>query len=251
VILEIKGLTKVFQGLTAVNNVSFSVEEGIIKALIGPNGAGKTTLFNMVSGLLTPSNGTLRFKGEEINPYPPHERAKMGLSRTFQIIRPFAEMSVLENVMVGCHLRTQTGLIAAALRLPRCRLDERKALEKAMQELEFLGLGNKAYQLAGSLPMGEQRLMEIARALATDPLLVLFDEPAAGLNEKETDRLAEDLLKIKERSITILLVEHDMRMVMKVSDEIVVINYGTMIAQGTPSEIRSNPEVIIAYLGKS
>jgi branched-chain amino acid transport system ATP-binding protein len=251
VILEIKGLTKVFQGLTAVNNVSFSVEEGIIKALIGPNGAGKTTLFNMVSGLLTPSKGTLRFKGEEINPYPPYERAKMGLSRTFQIIRPFAEMSVLENVMVGCHLRTRTGLIAAALRLPRCRLDERKAREKAMQELEFLDLGNKAFQLAGSLPMGEQRLMEIARALATDPLLVLFDEPAAGLNEKETDHLAEDLLKIKGRGITILLVEHDMRIVMKVSDEIVVINYGTMIAQGTPSEIRSNPEVIIAYLGKS
>jgi branched-chain amino acid transport system ATP-binding protein len=249
-ILEIKGLTKVFQGLTAVNNVSFSVEEGIIKALIGPNGAGKTTLFSMVSGLLTPSKGTVRFKGEEINPYPPYERAKMGLSRTFQIIRPFAEMSVLENVMVGCHLRTRTGLIAAALRLPRCRLDERKAREKAMQELEFLGLGNKAYQLAGSLPMGEQRLMEIARALATDPLLVLFDEPAAGLNGKETDHLAEDLLKIKERGITILLVEHDMRIV-KVSDEIVVINYGTMIAQGTPSEIRSNPEVIIAYLGKS
>lgn len=249
-ILEIKGLTKVFQGLTAVSDVSFSVEKGIIKALIGPNGAGKTTLFNMVTGLLTPTSGTIRFKGEEINLYPPHERAKLGLSRTFQIIRPFAEMSVLENVMVGCHLRTRTGLIAAALRLPLCRLDERKAREKAMQELEFLGLGNKAYQLAGSLPMGEQRLMEIARALATDPLLVLFDEPAAGLNEKETDHLAEDLLKIKERGITILLVEHDMRIVMKVSDEIVVINYGTMIAKGTPSEIRSNPEVIVAYLGK-
>ena len=249
-ILEIKGLTKVFLGLTAVSDVSFSVEKGIIKALIGPNGAGKTTLFNMVTGLLTPTSGTIRFKGEEINPYPPHERAKLGLSRTFQIIRPFAEMSVLENVMVGCHLRTRTGLIAAALRLPLCRLDERKAREKAMQELEFLGLGNKAYQLAGSLPMGEQRLMEIARALATDPLLVLIDEPAAGLNEKETDHLAEDLLKIKERGITILLVEHDMRIVMKVSDEIAVINYGMMIAQGTPSEIRSNPEVIVAYLGK-
>jgi branched-chain amino acid transport system ATP-binding protein len=250
VILEINGLTKVFQGLTAVSDVSFGVEKGTIKALIGPNGAGKTTLFNMVSGLLTPTSGTIQFKGEEINPYPPHERAKLGLSRTFQIIRPFAEMSVLENVMVGCHLRTRTGLIAAALRLPLCRLDERKAREKAIQELEFLGLGNKAYQLAGSLPMGEQRLMEIARALATDPLLVLIDEPAAGLNEKETDHLAEDLIKIKERGITILLVEHDMRIVMKVSDEIAVINYGMMIAQGTPSEIRSNPEVIVAYLGK-
>jgi branched-chain amino acid transport system ATP-binding protein len=251
VILEIKGLTKVFQGLTAVSDVSFGVGERIIKALIGPNGAGKTTLFNMVSGLLTPTRGTIRFKGEEINSYPPHQRAKLGLSRTFQIIRPFAEMTVLENVMVGCHLRTRTGLIAAAFRLPLCRFDERKAKEKAIQELEFLGLEDKAYQLAGSLPMGEQRLMEIARSLATDPLLVLFDEPAAGLNEKETDHLAEDLLKIRGRGITILLVEHDMRMVMKVSDEIVVINYGMMIAQGTPSEIRNNPEVITAYLGKS
>jgi branched-chain amino acid transport system ATP-binding protein len=251
VILEIKKLTKVFQGLTAVSDVSFGVGERIIKALIGPNGAGKTTLFNMVSGLLTPTRGTIRFKGEEINSYPPHQRAKRGLSRTFQIIRPFAEMTVLENVMVGCHLRTRTGLIAAAFRLPLCRLDERKAKEKAIQELEFLGLEDKAYQLAGSLPMGEQRLMEIARSLATDPLLVLFDEPAAGLNEKETDHLAEDLLKIRGRGITILLVEHDMRMVMKVSDEIVVINYGMMIAQGTPSEIRNNPEVITAYLGKS
>ena len=235
----------------AVSHVDFGVSPRTIEALIGPNGAGKTTIFNMVTGLLTPTRGKIYFKGEEMNSYPPHIRASKGLSRTFQIIRPFAEMSVLENVMVGCHLRTQTGLIAAALRLPRCRLDERRAREKAMHELEFLGLGNKAYQLAGSLPMGEQRLMEIARALATDPLLVLFDEPAAGLNEKETDQLAEDLLKIKERGLTILLVEHDMRIVMKVSDEIVVINYGTMIAQGVPSEIRSNPDVITAYLGKS
>jgi branched-chain amino acid transport system ATP-binding protein len=249
-ILEIQGLTKVYQGLTAVFDVSFGVPQGIIKALIGPNGAGKTTLFNMVSGLLTPTRGTIRFKGEEINPYPPHQRAELGLSRTFQIIRPFAEMTVLENVMVGCHLRTRTGLIAAALRLPLCLLDERRAREQAMQELSFVGLGNKADHLAGSLPMGEQRLMEIARALATDPTLVLFDEPAAGLNERETDHLAQDLLRIKERGMTILLVEHDMRMVMKVSDEIVVINYGTKIAQGTPLEIRNNPEVIAAYLGK-
>ena len=250
-ILEIEGLTKVFLGLTAVSEVNFGVPQGIIKALIGPNGSGKTTLFNMVSGLLRPTRGTIRFKGKEINSYPPHERAKLGLSRTFQVIRPFAEMTVLENVMVGCHLRMRTGLAAAALRLPLCRLDERKARESAVQELEFLGLKDKAGKLAGSLPMGEQRLMEIARALATAPALVLFDEPAAGLNEKETDHLAEDLLKIKERGITILLVEHDMRMVMKVSDEIVVINYGTTIAQGTPSEIRHNPEVIAAYLGKA
>jgi len=250
-ILEIKELTKVFEGLIAVNKASFEVERGTIKALIGPNGAGKTTLFNMVTGLLPPTRGTISFKGQIMNPYPPHIRAKWGLSRTFQIIRPFAEMDVLENVMVGCHLRIRTGLFSAALRFPLCRHDERKAREKAMQELEFVGLVDKADQLAGNLPMGEQRLMEIARALASEPELVLFDEPAAGLNEKETDQLAEDLLKIKERGITILLVEHDMRIVMRVSDEIVVINYGTMIAQGTPSEIRNNPEVIMAYLGRS
>jgi branched-chain amino acid transport system ATP-binding protein len=250
VILEIKDLTKIFQGLVAVNHVSFGVERGTIKALIGPNGAGKTTAFNMVTGLLTPTHGTITFKGEELNPYPPHVRARKGISRTFQVIRPFAEMTVLENVMVGCHLRTRTGLFSAAFRLACCREDEHKARERAREELTFVGLDNRADQLAGSLAMGEQRLMEIARALASEPELVLLDEPAAGLNEIETDQLAGDLLKIKERGITILLVEHDMRMVMRVSDEIVVINYGTRIAQGTPAEIRNNPEVITAYLGK-
>ena len=249
-ILEINDLTKVFQGLVAVNHVSFGVERGTIKALIGPNGAGKTTAFNMVTGLLMPTQGTITFKGEVLNPYPPHVRAQRGISRTFQVIRPFAEMTVLENVMVGCHLRTKTGLCSAAFRLPICREDERKARGRALEELKFVGLDDRADQLAGSLAMGEQRLMEIARALASEPELVLFDEPAAGLNENETDQLAEDLLKIKERGITILLVEHDMRMVMRVSDEIVVINYGTRIAQGTPAEIRNNPEVITAYLGE-
>jgi branched-chain amino acid transport system ATP-binding protein len=249
-ILEIRGLTRIFEGLVAVNEVSFGVEKNTIKALIGPNGAGKTTVFNMVTGLLAPSRGTITFKGKEMNPYPPHIRAGFGISRTFQIIRPFAEMSVLENVMVGCHRQTSTGFLAASLRLPLFRHDEYRAHEKALQELKFVGLEKKAYQMAGSLPMGEQRLMEIARALASDPELALFDEPAAGLNERETGQLAEDIIKIKERGITVLLVEHDMRMVMRVSDEIVVISYGTMIAQGTPSEIRSNPEVIAAYLGK-
>jgi len=250
VILEVKDLTKTFQGLTAVKQVSFGVERGKVKALIGPNGAGKTTTFNMITGLVTATHGTVAFKGEVINACPPHVRARKGISRTFQNIRTFAEMTALENVMVGCHLRTSTGLWGAALRFPRCRADEEHARERALQELAFVGLGERAHQPAGSLAMGEQRLMEIARALASEPEMVLFDEPAAGLNGKETEQLAEDLLKIKERGITILLVEHDMRMVMRVADEIVVISYGTKIAQGTPEEIRNNPEVITAYLGK-
>ena len=250
-ILEIRGLTRFFQRLAAVNELSFAVKQGDIKALIGPNGAGKTTTFNMVTGLLAPSRGSVFFKGEELATLPPHVRARKGLSRTFQIVRPFAEMSVLENVMIGCDMRTGSGLFSAALRLPRSLRDERKVRRKAMEELEFVGLAARANDPATSLPMGEQRVMEIARALASDPEIVLFDEPAAGLNEKETDQLANNLLRIKERGITVLLVEHDMRLVMRVSDEVVVINYGSLIAEGTPSEIRNNPEVITAYLGTS
>ncbi len=233
-----------------MNDLSFTVEQGTIKALIGPNGAGKTTTFNMITGLIAPSRGSVIFKGEELTTRPPHVRAKKGLSRTFQIVRPFAEMTVLENVMVGCDMRTRSGLFSAALRLPGCLRDERSVRQKAMEELEFVGLAARAAAPATSLPMGEQRVMEIARALASDPEIVLFDEPAAGLNEKETDQLAKNLLRIKERGITVLLVEHDMRLVMRVSDGVVVINYGSLIAEGTPSEIRNNHEVITAYLGK-
>jgi len=250
-ILEIKGLTRFFQHLSAVSDLNFGVEQGTIKALIGPNGAGKTTTFNMITGHLKPSRGSVFFKGEDLTSSPPHVRARKGLSRTFQVVRPFAEMSVLENVMVGCDMRTESGLFSAALRLPGALRDEKKVQRKAMEELEFIGLASRAHEPATSLPMGEQRVMEIARALASDPEIVLFDEPAAGLNEKETDELATNLLRIKERRITVLLVEHDMRLVMRVSDEVVVINYGSLIAEGTPSAIRSNPEVISAYLGKS
>jgi ABC-type branched-subunit amino acid transport system ATPase component len=231
-ILEIRDLTKFYQRLTAVNELNFTVARGTIKALIGPNGAGKTTTFNMVTGLLTPSRGSVFFKGEELTRRPPHVRAKMGLSRTIQIVRPFAEMSVLENVMVGSDMRTRSGLFSAAFRFPRCLRDERMVQQKAMDELEFVGLAARANEPATSLPMGDQRVMEIARALASDPEVVLFDEPAAGLNEKETDQLAKNLLRIKDRGITILLVEHDMRLVMRVSDEVVVINYGSRIEIG-------------------
>jgi branched-chain amino acid transport system ATP-binding protein len=226
------------------------VAEKNITALIGPNGAGKTTIFNMVSGILRPTAGTVRFKGEPLNGLKPHQRAALGLGRTFQIIRPFAEMTVLENVMVGYHLRMKTGLFSSAFRLPVTRRDESRAREKAMEELEFMGLTRRADQPSGSLPMGDQRMLEIARALVSDPDLVLFDEPAAGLNNTETNRLMQTLFQIKERGITILLVEHDMSMVMQVSDRIIVINRGMKLAEGTPEEVRNNHLVIEAYLGK-
>jgi branched-chain amino acid transport system ATP-binding protein len=249
-ILAAEGLTKTFEGVAAVTDVSFEIAERDITALIGPNGAGKTTIFNMVNGMLKPTAGTILFKGEPLNGLKPHQRAALGLGRTFQIIRPFAEMTVLENVMVGYHLRMKTGLFSSAFRLPVTRRDESNARKKAMEELDFMGLTARALQPSGSLPMGDQRMMEIARALVFDPDLVLFDEPAAGLNNTETNRLVETLFKIKERGITILLVEHDMSMVMRVSDRIIVINRGQKLTEGTPEEVRNNCLVIEAYLGK-
>jgi branched-chain amino acid transport system ATP-binding protein len=249
-ILTIEGLTKSFEGVAAVTDVSFEIAEQHITALIGPNGAGKTTIFNMVSGILRPTAGTIRFKGEPLNGLKPHQRAALGMARTFQIIRPFAEMTVLENVMVGYHLRMKTGFFSAAFRLPVTRRDENRAREKAMEELEFMGLTHRADQPSGSLPMGDQRMLEIARALVSDPDIVLFDEPAAGLNNTETNRLMQTLFQIKERGITILLVEHDMSMIMQVSDRIIVINRGMKLAEGTPEEVRNNHLVIEAYLGK-
>lgn len=249
-LLEVKQLSRSFQRLAAVSDLNFTVNQGTITALIGPNGAGKTTTFNMITGLLKPSAGSVLFKEEELNKCPPQVRAKKGLSRTFQVLRPFPEMTVLENVMVGCDMRTRSGLFSAAFRLPSSMTDERKVRQRAMEEVEFIGLADRANELATSLAMGEQRVMEIARALASQPEIVLFDEPAAGLNEKETDQLMMNLLRIKNRGITILLVEHDMRLVMRVSDWVVVINFGNLIAEGTPSEVRNNPAVITAYLGK-
>ena len=249
-ILAVEDLTKTFEGVVAVTDVSFEIAKNSITALIGPNGAGKTTIFNMVNGILKPTAGTIRFKGKSLNGLKPHQRAALGMGRTFQIIRPFAEMTVLENVMVGYHLRMKTGLFASAFRLPVTRRDERNAGEKAMEELDFMGLTARALQPAGSLPMGDQRMMEIARALVFGPDLVLFDEPAAGLNNTETNRLVEILFRIKERGITTLLVEHDMSMVMRVSDRIIVINRGQTLAEGTPDEVRNNDLVIEAYLGK-
>ncbi|MBI5968310.1 MAG: ABC transporter ATP-binding protein [Deltaproteobacteria bacterium] len=249
-ILKVQGLQKSFGGLRAIDSLDFIVAGQQIKSIIGPNGAGKTTLFNLITGILPPTGGTFEFRGRPLNGLKAHEIARLGISRTFQNLELFGNMTALENVMVGRHTRTLAGIFEAGLRLPGMRREEREIREKAMEELRFLGLENKALMRATSLPLGEQKLLEIARALATQPELLLLDEPAAGLNMRETEKLAETILKIRQREITVMLVEHDMSLVMDISDEVVVLNYGKKIAEGPPRDIQRNREVIAAYLGE-
>jgi branched-chain amino acid transport system ATP-binding protein len=249
-ILAIAGLEKSFGGLRAIADLDLSVPPGKIQAVIGPNGAGKTTLFNLIAGVFPPTRGDFRFGGKKLNGLKPHEIARMGISRTFQNVELFAHMSALENVMIGRHSRLRAGIFQAGLRLPGMRREERECRERALEELRFMGLEQKASLDALSLPLGEQKLLEIARALATEPKLLLLDEPAAGLNPRDTAQLSETVLRIRERGITILLVEHDMNLVMEISDVISVLNYGRKIAEGKPREIQRNPEVIAAYLGE-
>ena len=249
-VLKIQDVQKYFGGLRAVDGLSFSVPEGQIKSVIGPNGAGKTTLFNLITGVFPPTRGRFEFGGQILNGLKPHEIARLGISRTFQNLELFPNMNSLENVMLGCHTHTAAGIFRAGLRLPGMREEEKWIREKALEELRFMGLEGKALLGAKSLPLGEQKMLEIARALATRPRLLLLDEPAAGLNIRETEILSETILRIRDRAITVMLVEHDMSLVMGISDEVLVLNYGRMIAEGKPREIQRNPEVIAAYLGE-
>jgi branched-chain amino acid transport system ATP-binding protein len=249
-LLEVRGLSKRFGGLVAVKDVSFTVEEGAIKAVIGPNGAGKTTLFNLVAGALAPDAGTVLLRGESLHGRPPHRVAAMGLSRTFQNLKLFSGMTALENVMVGRHPRTRAGFLAGMVPSPRARREERSVRARAMEELAFVGIERLAGADASSLSYGQQRTVELARALASDPTLLLLDEPAAGLNMRETAELAGLIGRIRERGVTVLLVEHDMGLVMGISDSVAVLSYGEKIADADPAAVQRNPDVVRVYLGE-
>ena len=255
-LLEVSNLSMEFGGLRAIDNVSLDIFEGEIVALIGPNGAGKTTFFNCVTGIYTPTHGQVTIhpptgKSRKLNGMKPNSITALGMARTFQNIRLFPAMTVLENVMIGCHCRTSTSILDAILSTPKAKREEKETVEKAYRLLEKVGLADVADEFSSNLSYGAQRRLEIARALATDPFLLLLDEPAAGMNPHETHELDELIVRIRaEEKVSILLIEHDMKLVMSISDRIYVVEYGKEIAQGTPREIKENPKVIEAYLGE-
>jgi len=248
-LLSVSRLTKGFGGLTAVSNLTFDVPSGSIVGLIGPNGAGKTTVFNLITGIYRPDQGEILFDGSSIVGLLTHRIVARGIARTFQTIRLFQSLSALENVLAGHHCQMKTGLIGSLLHTGRQRREERKGIATSLKYLEYVGLEGRAAQLARNLSYGSQRLLEVARALATAPKLLILDEPAGGMNEQETTRLVDLIRSIRDRGITILLIEHDMSLVMRVCEKIVVMEYGLKIAEGGPDEIKSNPKVVEAYLG--